>query len=211
MSVLLSYEYFPNIAWMSSFANSDSVLIEHWENFVRQSYRSRCYINGANGPLALIVPLQGSRKKMLMKDVQIDNSVNWKHQHHRSIISAYGNAPFYQHYQAHIHQFFSKDYTYLQELCEASLTVCLDMLGIFKKWQHSEKYRESHTMDIIDLRMTFSPKNREDVPDFFQSRPYLQVFGKQFVQNLSILDLIFCEGPNSNVHLSKSVDKDFFV
>jgi len=175
----------------------EDIYIEKYENFVRQSYRSRCYILGANGVIPLIVPVRGSRKKILIKDIKIENDELWQAQHLKSIMSAYGNAPFFEHYFPLIESFYSKKYTRLFDLCIASLTLCLKMLDISKKWQVTDDYQKYKNLVIMDLRNEFKAKELNVFPDFFQSLEYFQLFGKQFASNLSTLDLIFCEGPRA--------------
>ena len=179
-------------------------MIEKWENFVRQSYRSRCYINGANGVLPLSVPVEGGRKKILVKDIKIHNDSRWKDEHVRSIMSAYGKAPFYEHYIDQVLSFFGKNHKFLLDLSLESMTLCLKMLNTELKWQETEDFVHEVHPGEKDFRNAFNAKNLLDFPEFFKPVEHFQLFGKQFVANLSVLDLIMCEGPQSSTILRSS-------
>ena len=97
--VLLSTAYFPPAEYFSLIAHSRKVMIESEENYLKQTYRNRCMILGANGPLALIVPvLRGSFHKTALRDLKIDNSRRWRELHLRGITSAYAAAPYFEYY-----------------------------------------------------------------------------------------------------------------
>jgi len=176
----------------------DEIYIEQWENYIRQSYRSRCLINAANGVLPLSVPVEGGRKKTLIKDVRIISDDNWIDQHLKSIMSAYGKAPFYEHYIEDIQLFFQKRHTFLYDLSLESMTLCLKMMNLKIDWRETDNFIHSYDGDIKDLRNEFNAKNPKGYPEFFREQEYFQLFGKQFAANLSILDLIMCEGPQAS-------------
>ncbi|NNF36308.1 MAG: hypothetical protein HKN68_19550 [Saprospiraceae bacterium] len=176
----------------------DEIYIEKWENYVRQSYRSRCLINAANGVLALSVPVEGGRSKKLIKDIRIVSGNSWIDQHLRSIMSAYGKAPFFEHYIGDIESFFQKRYTFLYDLSIESMTLCLKMMNLKIQWKETSTFIHDYNKGEKDFRNEFNAKNSEGYPDFFKPQEYFQLFGKQFAVNLSILDLIMCEGPQAS-------------
>jgi hypothetical protein len=204
MPAIYSCAYFPNIAYVSSMLFQDSIYIERWENYIRQSYRSRCFINGANGILPLSIPVEGGRKKIPIKDIRIVSDQSWIDQHLRSIMSAYGNAPFYDHYIDDLHMFFEQKHTFLYDLSIESMTLCLKMMNLKIKWKETEEFSHEYETGENDFRNEFNAKNREDLPKFFIPQKYFQLFGKQFAVNLSILDLIMCEGPQASSILQGS-------
>ena len=154
-------------------------------------------IAGANGKIKLSVPLVGGRdQRTISKDVKIDNSVNWQVQHLRSIISAYNRSPFFEHFSDDFSRLFRKEYQYLLDWN----LVCLDWLKVSTggKWAFSmsEKYETRlENTSIVDLRNRFFPRTiqNENIGDL----TYSQVFGEKngFIPDLSILDLLFCTGP----------------
>jgi hypothetical protein len=176
----------------------DEIYIEKCENYVRQSYRSRCLINAANGVLPLSVPVEGGRKKTLINDIRIIPDDSWIDQHLRSIMSAYGKAPFYDHYIEDIQSFFQRRHTFLYDLSLESMTLCLNMMNLKIDWRETDKFIHIYSGGQKDFRNEFNTKNPEGYPKFFQPQKYFQLFGKQFAANLSILDLIMCEGPQAS-------------
>ena len=209
VSTIYSCAYFPNIAYLSSMLYQDQVYIEKEENFIRQSYRSRCYINGANGILPLIVPVQKGRKKVLIQDIRIANDEPWMDQHERSIISSYGNAPFFDHYFEEVSQIINKKHVFLYDLCLESLTLCLKMLKMEIELLETQDFVKKIESPHKDFRNIFLAKDLETHPDFYHPDPYFQLFGKQFARNLSVIDLIFCEGPMSLNILKASFKSGF--
>lgn len=197
MTAVYSCAYFPNIAYMSSMLFHDKILIEKWENYIKQSYRSRCYIVGANGIQPLIVPVEGGRKKKLIKDIRISSREPWSSRHYKSIASAYGKAPYYEHFIDGFQAILSKRHTFLFDLCIETLTVCLGMLGIEKMFSETEKFIHSYVDGENDLRAIFDAKNPGSYPEFYIPQKYFQLFGKHFVDNLSVIDLIMSEGPQA--------------
>ena len=79
------------------------------------------------------------------------------------------------------------------------------MIGVNKKIIFSQKYEKKYPSAVRDLRSTIHPKVENNALDFYTPQAYTQVFGNQFVKNLSIIDLIFCEGPNAINILKKSI------
>ncbi|MFW5699856.1 MAG: WbqC family protein, partial [Bacteroidota bacterium] len=97
--IILPTAYFGNIEYYSLIKQADNVLIEAHEHYIKQTYRNRCEIATANGPLALTVPVKFSNtKKTTIKDVRIDYDTNWQKIHFKAIESAYRKSPFYEHF-----------------------------------------------------------------------------------------------------------------
>jgi len=105
--VLLSTAYFPPIAYFAKIVQSNRIIIEAEENYHKQTYRNRCIILGANGPLNLVLPiLHGPEKKQKIRQVIIDYNNNWQQIHSRALESAYRNSPYYDYYIDDINPFF---------------------------------------------------------------------------------------------------------
>ena len=203
-SPIIELHYLPSIEFFSLLHKDDLILLEAHENYVKQSYRNRCYILGANGKLQLTVPVVGGRKKIPIRDIQIDQSQNWLNIHIRALKSAYGKAPFFEFYFDYFDNIFQKREKFLFDLNLDLLTVCLNMLGIQKSIKLSESYSKPSEGRFSDFRNQITSKSDFTSRTFYQPVRYNQVFGKDFVPNLSVVDLIMNEGPNSGTIIQKS-------
>jgi hypothetical protein len=192
--------YFSPVNQYISIANSNSITFEVEENYQKQSYRNRCYIFGANGKQLLNIPISHTNKtsgKLKMKDVLIENS-NWQRQHYKSLTTAYNHSPFFEFYKDDIQFIFTKKYKYLLDINIDSFQFINDALDLSKKYSISKIYNEN---PINDFRYLAAVKNK----DIIKYIPYIQMFDGEngFLKNLSILDLLFMEGPNSINYLTK--------
>ena len=107
--IVLSSVYAGNIDYYSSLIASKSAIIDIHEFFRKQSYRNRCVIAGANGPLNLIVPIQRESGKTKVKDIKIDHSQNWKKIHWKSLESAYRTSPYFEYYEHLFYPVYNED------------------------------------------------------------------------------------------------------
>ncbi len=206
---ILALHYLPNLDYFASILYFDKITIDVYEHYEKQSYRNRTEILTTQGSMNLTVPVIKPNGKQAMKEVQIDYTQKWTRHHWRSICTAYGKAPFFEYYAHHFEPFFHQDFDTLLQLNWQILTLCLNMLGISKQILLSEHYiDENLTNEQIDLRKYLHPKYNTQNQRLFGIPSYTQVFGKPFVANLSILDLIFCEGPNAKQLLKQSIIKN---
>jgi hypothetical protein len=205
MELLIELQYLPNTLYFSLLAHTDKVILEKHENFVKQTYRSRAHILTSNGIDILSVPVLGSQKKIPITDIKIDYKQKWQNRHWRAIQSAYGKAPFFIHYAELFNKVIFANYETLFELNYQLLTLCLKLLQLEIPMGFSEKYQNEPDLPIIDLRSAIHPKQSFTKQANFVYTPYQQVFGKGFVEGLSILDLLFSEGPNSGSIIRKQI------
>lgn len=191
--------YFSPISQYQALLNSNSITFEVEDNYQKQTYRNRCYIYGANGKQLLNIPvtIPKSNKKTKSKDILIENS-NWQKQHYKSLEAAYNHSPFFEFYKDDLHKIFSKKYTYLLDVNLDSFHFIMDTLELFKEYTLSKTYEETKLNDFRNLA-----DSKKKVEIF--SIPYIQMFDQKFgfLKNLSILDLLFMEGPNSINFLEK--------
>jgi len=194
--ILIETQYFPPLEYFAALSVSKEVNLEIYENFEKQTYRNRCRILTANGILNLSVPLHKS-SKIISRDIKIDYSQKWPSNHKMAIQSAYGKSPFFYHYRNLLFNKLDKKYTFLIDLNMELLSICLGLLDINVKISKTEKFEKSPGKGITDLRSAIHPKRVSSHTLPVKPLSYIQVFGKKFVPNLSVLDLLFCEGPNS--------------
>ncbi|QCK14262.1 WbqC family protein [Mangrovivirga cuniculi] len=191
---VIDTQYFPSIAWWNAISSHSEVSLEKHEYFEKQTYRNRCHILGPNNIVRLTVPVIGAQKKIKTKDIKIENSQRWQSIHLRSIQASYGKSPFYDHYIDYIEPFFLKNYNFLWDLNLEILTTCRNLLGLSVQINETSFYSKNHNKD---LRSAIHPKKSLKDSLKFEPKPYFQCFGNKFECNLSVLDLIFCEGPNA--------------
>jgi hypothetical protein len=193
---VLSLAYSGNVQWFAKLLGGDCV-IDVGEHYVKQSWRNRCEVLTAGGRTALTVNVAGGRAAM--KDVRIDHSKRWRHAHRLTIVSAYGSAPYFDHYWPSLEPFFVRRYDFLWDLSRELLAEMLRLVGNPVAPVFSERYIDPRE-GIVDLRDALSPKVRLARPDpQFRPEPYWQVFAPEggFVPNLSLIDLLMCEGPEA--------------
>ncbi|UII22870.1 WbqC family protein [Fulvivirga ligni] len=196
-SVLLDIQYLPSLEYFCCLNQYDEIIIEQEEYFEKQSYRNRCHILSSNKVERLIVPVIGGRKKIKVKDIQIDYTQKWLLNHLRTIRSAYGKAPFFEYYFDHFEFIFQKKEKFLLDLNMQLLQLCFKFLHIDKPITLTNSYIKSTEADIVDFRSAIHPKKPHTDHNLYTPQSYTQVFGLSFVENLSVIDLLFCEGPNS--------------
>jgi hypothetical protein len=187
--------------------NKSAVTIEQHDHYMKQTYRNRCKILGANGVIDLVIPVvKNHGQKVLMKDIKIDYDSNWHKIHWKSIVSAYASAPFFEFMDDSFSVFYDKRYTFLADLNMDLLHSALDLLQVSARVCRSTSYLQIDREK--DIREVIHPKRAFFHTDYvFQPVEYYQVFSDRhgFKADLSILDLLFNEGPNASTILSRSI------
>ena len=205
MQVLLSTTYFGPVQWYQKLHRAEAVLIEQWESFQKQTYRNRCQIATTNGVQALTVPVERGESP-LIKDIRISDHGNWRHLHWMALQSAYGESPFFEYYQDDIRPFFERKYTFLVDFNEDIRQKMCELIDIHPSVEYTTTYHLSpithHPSPITDYRPIIHAKHPLPDPDFTPKK-YWQVFQHKhgFLPNLSILDLLFCMGPEAVFYL----------
>lgn len=202
LTYLGSTAYFARLLGGGASAAGVPAVVDVHENWVKQTARNRCDIVTANGPAVLTVPVHAYGQKVLTKDVRIDNSKRWQHQHWQSLVSSYRNSPFFDHYAEKFAPFYEKSFDFLFDFNLGLTQTMLDTLGAGDVLRLSEKYVEAAPGDT-DLRgkKALRPENETIVLP-----PYTQVFSDRrgFVPCASVIDLLFCESAGSAVSLMSS-------
>lgn len=198
--ILLQPTYFSPILQYVAIANANEIIFETEDNFQKQTYRNRCYIYTAQGKKLLNVPVQHAKEiKQKTKDVKIDYKDNWHKQHLKTLQTAYSSSPFYEFYIEDLLPVFEKKVHFLLDLNFLANEIIMDALQLEIPTKKSTEYfKESKILDLRNLA--------EDKPKItYNLERYIQVFSENhgFISNLSILDLLFMEGPNALNYLEK--------
>lgn len=198
--VLIHPSYFPSISHYVAMAQSESITLEMEDNFQKQTNRNRMYIYSPNGIQLLNVPVKHSKEiHQKTKDVRIENDFGWQKQHFKSLEAAYRSSPFFEYFEDDIQVIFEKKYTFLMDLNLEAMTLVSKCLRMpFDYQTTSEYFREAN--EFIDFRNLVNGKK-----DVTIVAPYIQVFEDKhgFLNNLSILDLLFNEGRYALDYLKK--------
>lgn len=199
---LFSTAYFPPISYVAAMVKSDSIVIELYETFPKQTYRNRTVIATANGLLSLTVPVvRTNGNHTYTKDMAICYNENWALKHWRAIESAYNSSPYFLYYKDEMEVILDKQYSNLIDLNMSILAFVFKKLKIKKEVILSDDYVLQIGEKTTDYRNAFSPKNKT----ILQLSPYDQVFADRlsFQSDISILDLLFNLGPDTIAYLNE--------
>jgi hypothetical protein len=197
--ILVSTAYLPPSEYFSLILRTDKVLIESEENYLKQSYRNRCYILSAHGPQPLSVPVYlGSQHKTPLKEIRIDYSKRWQQVHLRAITASYSSSPYFQFYFENIEKIIARKTDFLFDLNMELTGSVLKMLGLNINIALTTDFKPVLEAEY-DFRYNISPKRN---PQFIVKK-YIQVFdtSKGVDHRLSIIDLIFNMGPDAVKYL----------
>ena len=207
-AILLSTAYLAPIQYYCKLISYKEIFIEYFENYSKQSFRNRCTILSANGPLSLTIPIKKIHTpKICIKDVQIDHEKRWKEIHLRAIGSAYRSSAFFLYYFDEISFVYQKNHEYLFDFNNDLQVIIMKFLGIEKEIKLTYSFKSLPFL-FDDFADSIHPKKRMNkYDDKFTPQDYFQVFEKKFgfVPNLSIIDLLFNSGPSTVEILKESI------
>ena len=218
--ILLSeLQYHPPVSFFVALLRADGLLLEAQEHYRKQTYRNRCLIKTAQGVQPLTVPVvDGSRsEKVKTSALEIDYGQNWIHRHWRTLQTAYGNSPYFEHYADYLHDIYQQKPALLFDLNLRFLRLLLRCFRLPLPLALTSEYHTHYPATLpaaqfpaslpaqlqgaplLDRRDWLTPKKPE--PDTLTLRPYPQVFGPRFEPGLSVLDLLFSQGPAASQYL----------
>ena len=199
--LLLHPSYFGPVSQYVAIAKAEEIIFENEDNYQKQTYRNRMYIYGANGKLLLNIPIKHTGNKsghQRYKDVKIENDFDWQKQHWKSIETVYRPSPFFEFYEDDFLPLYSKEYKFLMDFNYDCLRLAFECLQIDQNFVKTQEYF-AEPADLTDARFLIKAKGKKE----FALEPYTQVFKNKFgyLNDLSIVDLIFNEGPNAANYL----------
>lgn len=213
-TAVLQTAYFGPIQWYQKLHRYDRAIIEQHDSYQKQTYRNRCIIATANGLQALTVPVERLADGHEVKDLRISDHNQWRRTHWNALQSAYSESPFFEYYADDIRPFYERRIDYLIDFNEEIRQTVCQLIDISPAVEYSTAYLPADTAhdktaltavgdgSYDDFRQVIHAKH--PMPDAdFQPRRYWQVFERRhgFQSNLSILDLLFCMGPESVYYL----------
>lgn len=200
MTSIVELQYFGCLEWYKTLSKSTHVLFESCEHYRKMSFRNRCVIAGANGLQHLSVPLQkGRNQATLIRDVRISYTDKWQQDQWKAIMSAYRRSPFFEYYEQDLGELFRRKFDFLFDRNLEMFSWIISKLPLNLQIGFTAQYVDTYPTNplIQDHRNRWLPKNFQLTPELFH---YKQVFEDRigFQANLSILDLLFCEGPGAH-------------
>lgn len=200
-SIILSANYLPPVSYFHAIQQSGGAIkIEQYEHFQKQTYRNRTKIGTANGILELFIPIMHGRKeRVCMKEVRISADHDWQRLHWQSIQTAYRSSAYFEYYEEDFHAFYNKKFDFLFDYNMGQLELIMKSLKIKKSIELTDSYVKEYE-DDLDFRDVIHPKKISVYPN---PTPYYQLFEDRqgFMPDLSIIDLIFNQGPQSKNYL----------
>lgn len=201
---ILSVYYFAPISYWASYLQGGKTLFETQEFYEKQSFRNRCYLYGPNGLLSLVIPTQHEGKRKY-RDTRICHQISWRRQHQKSFESAYRSSPYFEFYEMDFVALFQREQKFLIDFNRKCMELLADILKISLSNSYTEQYEKEYS-HMKDLRGSFPAKSQINSNRNFPR--YEQVFSRKygFLSDLSLLDLLFNQGPESfdylkNLHL----------
>jgi len=200
-TILLHPSYFPSIEQMAAVAQAEKVVFEISDNYQKQTYRNRTFIAHSNGKLLLNIPIKHNKtgKRQKTKDVVVENDFPWQEQHWKSLQSAYRTSPFFEYYEDDSKHLFTEPVEGLMEHNLKIFELLCELIGIDVEVSKTSSFEINPA--ITDLRLLVNAKRKSA----FQPEIYTQVHeaNHPFLPNLSVLDLLFNEGPNALTYLER--------
>jgi len=196
--IVSSFIPFPNTTWWALVHRADTVLFDKAEHFQKMSYRNRYCIAGANGVITLSIPLiHGRNQRTAMQDVKICYKEHWQTQHWRTLEAAYNRSPYFEFYAHSLQALYQHTYIHLIDFNFASIHWLKQQLNMQFEEKIINIYEKKYDGALHDVRSGFNPNSEKNT--IHTSPQYYQTFQERngFIPHLSLLDLLFAEGPNA--------------
>lgn len=204
MNAIVPISYAGPVEYFVVLAKYQNVIVENKEHFVKQSFRNRCNVIGAQGVIPLIIPTnRKSRERTIIDEVGIANDFPWQALHWKTLCTAYRSSPFFEYYEPYFEKFYLNSFENLFDFNFQLLQLIASKVGLNVNFQLSNEYKKEYS--IPDFRTIHHPKT----PLKMELDRYIQVFEDKlgFVPNLSVLDLLFNLGPSAKDYLLKHAEQ----
>lgn len=199
-SAIFPLFYLAPVSYFTALKSHDyKFLLEQKEHFPKQTYRNRTTISSPNGTLDLIIPVvKGAKLHTATKDVRISYDSKWQRLHWLSIQTCYRSSAYFEYYEDGLVPFYEKKYDFLFDYNLELLNWLFKQLKINPELALTETY-EKDIADGLDYRNQFGKKTIHET----ETKSYFQVFSdrNEFIPNLSIVDLLFNQGPQTKSYL----------
>jgi hypothetical protein len=200
MILLADLEYFPKVNYYKKAVNYSYVLIELYNYPEKGEFHNRMIIASGNGPLLLSIPLEGGRSQHRpLKEVRIANRYNWQDNHWKALTSCYNRSPWFGHYRDGLEGLYQTRFDYLSDWGLACMKWVQDSLGLKQELGTTNAYFQRYNPDEFEDYRRGSESVEEGLLTGNEQRRYPQVFEERtgFLPGLSVLDLLFCTGPEA--------------
>lgn len=198
--VVIEPQYLGSLEYFALLTQFDEVCFEIHDSFAKQTYRNRAYLLTSNKIQPLVVPVSYANGDVT-KEVKISYTERWIKDHWGAFYSGYGKAPFFEYFNEDMKSIWNRKFNYLIDLNLEFFKICCKILQVNIEISFTAEYQSELENDF---RSVINPKKPFSDRKIYQASPYSQLFGNTFVPNLSIVDLIMCEGPNAAQILSNS-------
>ncbi len=201
--ILVHPTYFAPISLYMLMYQHKEICFELADNFQKQTYRNRCYIYGSNGKLQLNIPIKHNKNALRQKtkEVLIDNDFHWQKNHFKALQNSYQSSPYFEFYEDDLAPLYEKKISHLLNFNLKTHEFIMDALQEKLAISYTSVY-DLEPKNVKDYRFLVDAKKEKEVT----LKPYVQIFDDKFgfLPNLSILDLLFMEGPNALNYLENN-------
>ncbi len=205
---LLATAWLPPVQWWAHALAAGQVWIEQHEHYLKRTWRNRTHLAGPNGRIALSLPLKkGKNEQMPIRQVRLAADAAWARRVWKTIHSAYGRAPWFAHFADEVVQLLPPKEPYLFDYNLRWINVLKQMLQVSFDIHLTTQWMAPPVTGFRDLRYAMGPKVPLSADAHFVPKPYPQLFQERygFLPNLSVLDLLFCAGPEAGRILRASI------
>lgn len=199
MSQIFPTAYLPSIEYISLFLKAENPRIELFETYYKQSCRTRCEVMTANGIQTLTVPIiKVNGNHTLTKDIEVSYKESWQQVHLRCLESAYRKSAYFDYYFPYFEKIYKQRFSTLTELNDYCLKVILKLIKVKKDFSYTEDFEKIINENDFRICLSKNEVNKKEM------KPYYQVFADRhgFISNLSVVDLLFNEGPSAINYLN---------